>query len=117
MAIRKPQADKHRLIQRVALSGLSHHEYSFYAKQISAGDELLLVPDEGNKYDQYAIKVDLPLEDETVAQIGWIPKGQNEMLFRLLKAGVEIRCKVISHELDKPLTSRLYIANYITVAE
>ena len=116
MTTRKP-IEKHKLIQRIALSGLSHHEYAFYAKSIQPGTELLLVADVGNPYDQFAVKVGVATEAEDFAQIGWIPKGQNEMLFRLINAGVEIRCKVISHEAYRPLTTRLYIANYVTVLE
>ena len=116
MATRKP-IEKHKLIQQIALSGLSHHEYAFYAQSITPGDELTLMAEAGNPYDQFAVKVGVTTEDEGFAQIGWIPKGQNEMLFRLINAGVEIRCKVISHEINKPLASRLYIANYITVSE
>lgn len=106
----------HKLIQRTALSGLSHHDYAFVAKQIEVGDELILsTPD--NRYDQYAVAVSYQSEDEDLVQIGWIPKGQNEMLHRILKAGAEIRCKVISHETAKPLDSRLYVGNYLTISE
>lgn len=106
----------HKLIQRIALSGLSHHDYAFVAKQLEVGDELILsTPD--NKYDLYAVAVSYQTESEDLVQLGWIPRGQNEMLHRILTAGAEVRCKVISHETNKPLDSRLYVGNYLTIAE
>ena len=106
----------HKLIQRIAITGLSHYDYAFISRQIEPGDELVLsTPD--NKYDQYAVAVSYPITDEDIAQIGWIPKGHNEMLYRILSAGVEVRCKIISHERTKPLEARLYVGNYLTISE
>lgn len=115
MATRKPTTKKHALIQRIALSGLSYHGYALVAKQLVPGDELYLVPEPANVHDGYAVSVHTRDVDDSLLQIGWIPKGQNEMLHRLLVAGVEIRCKIISHDPSRPLDSRVYVANYITI--
>lgn len=107
---------EHKMIQRVALSGLSHHSYSRHVDKLVPGVELALVAQSDNKFDEFAVAVHM-LDDEGGIgdQIGWIPKGQNEMLHRLLRAEVEVRCKVISHETNKALAFRLYVGNYITV--
>ena len=103
---------KFKSIYRCALSGLSHHGYSLHAKNIQAGDELVLQRDNGNRYDDFAIKV-LFEED----QIGWVPKGQNEILARLLDAELDLRARVISHDTSVALDRRLYINIYLAVAE
>lgn len=117
---RKPSPSKvkfmSKLIQRVCLSGLSHCEYALVAKSLVPGETLLLARDPDNKFDHYAIKVLFPLPDGAPAQVGWIPKGQNEMLSRILDSGVEVTCNVISHETNRPLTERLYVASYLTVS-
>lgn len=108
----------HQLIQRIALTGLSHHQYPFYAEQLVPGGELMLNPQPNNQFDRYAIAVHMQNEDGTYGdQIGWIPKGENEMLFRILQGGAEVRCKVIAHDVSEPLGRRLYVGNYLTVAE
>ena len=99
-------------IYRCALSGLSHHDYAIHARNIQAGDELILERDSGNSYDNFAIKV---LYDED--QIGWIPKGQNEILYRLLDAECDLRARVISHDPRVSLNRRLYVNVYIAVDE
>ena len=103
---------KFKSIYRCALSGLSHHDYSLHARNIQAGDELTLERDIGNRFDDFAIKV---LYD--VDQIGWIPKGQNEIIAKLIDHGLDIRAKVISHEPSQPLDKRLYVLICIGVTE
>ncbi|NDO20489.1 hypothetical protein FMM68_12615 [Lachnospiraceae bacterium MD329] len=44
-----------------------------YISELSSGDDILLIPDPYNRYDQSAIKV---CTEEGV-QIGWIPKGDD----------------------------------------
>lgn len=108
----KTLSTKYKGIYRCALSGLSHSSYALYAKQIEAGDELELRRDAHNQYDQFAIKVCFDGE-----QIGWIPKGQNEILARLLDHGLDVRAKVISHDTGAALDKRLYILVCLAVVE
>ena len=103
---------KFKSIYRCALSGLSHNDYALHARTIQAGDELTLERDIGNRFDDFAIKVKY---DED--QIGWIPKGQNEILARLLDAEYDLRARVISHDPRMSLNRRLYVNVYIAVAE
>ena len=103
---------KFKSIYRCSLSGLSHHAYAMYARQIEPGDEIILDRDVGNRYDDFAIRASYEGE-----QIGWIPKGQNEIIARLLDAGLDIRAKVISHEKSKPLDQRVYVVICIAVEE
>ena len=103
---------KFKSIYRCALYGLSHHYYSLHARNIQAGDELTLERDVGDRFDDFAIKVKYG-ED----QIGWIPKGQNEILARLLDAEYDLRARVLSHDTSLSLDHRLYVNVYIAVAE
>jgi len=107
-------ASTRKLIQRVCLSGLSHHAYPLVAKELDAGTPLVLALDRHNAYDKFAIKV-LYASDDGMEQVGWIPKGQNEMLAHIIHAGVETSCAIISHDRQQPLDRRLYVAVYITV--
>lgn len=93
----------YKMIFRTALSGLSFHSYAMYAKQIDAGEELILVRDPANPHDKNAIKVFYGEE-----QIGWVPKEKNEILAKMLDEGFDVRCWVIAHDLKAPLVSRLY---------
>lgn len=103
---------KFKSIYRCALSGLSHHDYALHARNIQVGDELTLERDRGNNYDNFAIKVKYDGD-----HIGWIPKGQNEILARLLDADCDLRARVISHDASMALDRRLYVNVYIVVAE
>ena len=103
---------KFKSIYRCALSGLSHNDYALHARTIQAGDELTLERDSGNSYDNFAIKVKYE-EDH----IGWIPKGQNEILARLLDAECDLRARVISHDTSVSLDRRLYVNVYIAVSK
>ena len=105
-------SNKFKSIYRCALSGLSHNDYALHARTIQAGDELTLERDSGNSYDSFAIKVKYDGD-----HIGWIPKGQNEILARLLDAECDLRARVISHDASVALDRRLYVNVYIAVAE
>lgn len=112
MTTSKILATKFKGIYRCSLSGLSHHNYAFFAKQLDAGDEITLERDVGNRYDDFAIKA--LYEGE---QIGWIPKGQNEILARLLDHNLDIRAKVIAHDTSKSLDQRVYVMICLAVVE
>lgn len=106
-----------KMIVRHTVSGLSHHDYALVAKQIEVGDELVLEHRENNLHDAEAVAVLFQGE-----QIGWLPnsdyfKNAKGILWRMLKNDVELRTKVISHDLTNPnLQARLYIGIYIRVA-
>lgn len=105
-----------KVIHRVNLSGLSHHDYALVANQITVGTRLPLARDPSNAYDANAIKVLFP-EDapDAQVQIGWIPKEENPILAKLLDAGFELIACVISHDMSiGALDRRLYCGIYIT---
>jgi hypothetical protein len=108
---------RQHIIYRGTLSGLSHHDYARFAKLITAGQELQLRRDSGNLFDTNAIAIDLEFEDDTVVQIGWIRKEDNAIMAKLLDAGCHLSAYVISHEMNRDLTGRLYVGVYIHVAE
>lgn len=115
----RQSTSQRKLIQRTALTGLSYTEYALHTHSIEAGTDLVLVAQHNNAHDKYAVAVHVLDESDDCAeygdQIGWIPKGQNEMLWRMLNAGVDIACRVIAHDRSAPLTTRLFVGNFILV--
>lgn len=102
------------ILKRTVLSGLSHSMYGLVAQEILPGTVLQLARDEGNRYDNYAIKVMHNSEHLGIVQIGWVPKGQNDVLAKLLDSGYQLIGGVVSHDLKNPrLDERMYVAIYI----
>lgn len=56
--------------------------------------------DENNKYDQFAVCIYAVLENGSLEDIGFIPRGINETVFMLLKSGVKMDTKII--EITEP---------------
>lgn len=72
------------------LSGLSHYFYNDFKLSIKKGT-ILDLQAVVNRFDVAVYYAD--------TQIGWIPKGKNEEIIKLLKVGVKLKCYVIKHEL------------------
>lgn len=111
-AVQKEEG-RYKNIKRVNVTGLSHHNYAMFAKQIEVGDELVMERDVTNRFDQNAIRLLWNGE-----QIGWVPKEQNDVIAKLMDANLDVRCAVISHDRDVgDLQRRLYVGIFIRVAE
>lgn len=105
-----------RLIYRTAVTGLSHHDYALVAQQIDVGTELEMEAIDCNSFDTEAVKISFDGQ-----QIGWLSaerylKAAKGIIWRMLKNDVEIRVKVISHDLaNGALDKRLYIGLFLRI--
>lgn len=112
-AAKPNEAQFMKMIWRTPLTGLSHHNYAFIAKELQVGDELDLRAIEGNGFDPEAVAADFGGE-----QIGWLPakeKAAKGIIYRMLKHDADIRCKIISHDPAQPLDQRLYVGLYVNI--
>jgi hypothetical protein len=100
-------------IYRTPVTGLSHHNYGVFAKDIEPGEELELRPDPANKFDPLAVGTWYSGE-----QIGWIPAERHEakeIIYKMLHGGLDLTARVVSHDLKANLQSRLYVAIYVRI--
>jgi hypothetical protein len=75
-------------ILRTPVSGLSHTKFASTLADLAKGDPLFLKAIGDNEYDPFAIAVCADPEHEL--QLGWIPKGKNEVLHNLIEQGFHI---------------------------
>lgn len=98
-----------KLVFRGAVTGLSFHQYGRHVNDIQVGTALQLLRIK-NEHDPYAVGVFLPSHGNH--QIGWIPKGQNLTIHKLLGQGEYLACTVTNHNVLGDFASRLYIQVY-----
>lgn len=98
-----------KLVFRGAVTGLSFHKYGRHVNDIMVGTTLQLIKVK-NEHDPHAVGVFLP--SMGCPQIGWIPKGLNGGLHRLLSYGEYLTCTVTNHNVTGDFSTRLYIQVY-----
>lgn len=98
-----------KLVYRGTVTGLSFHKYGQHINHIMVGTTLRLLKIK-NEHDDYAVGVFLPHLGNP--QIGWIPKGLNGGLHRLLSDGEHLTCTVTNHNVTGDFSTRLYIQVY-----
>ena len=97
-------------VYRGRVMGLSYHNYCLVAKAIEAGDELEMVREEDNKHDANAIRLDY----EGV-KIGYVARSDNQVLSKLLDAGIDLKCFVSIHDRRADFDKRMLIQIFIAV--
>lgn len=108
-------ASQMKMMYRTNVTGLSHHNYSWSGTDIQVGDELQLEAKTDNSFDSEAIAVSFNGE-----QIGWLSNAKDlhaakGIIHRMLRNDLDVRCKVISHDKNAALDSRLYVGVYLRV--
>lgn len=98
-----------KLVFRGAVTGLSFHQYGRHVNDIMVGTTLQLIKVK-NEHDLYAVGVFLP--GRGCPQIGWVPKGNNLELHRLLSDGEPLTCTVTDHNVTRDFSTCLYIQVY-----
>lgn len=93
--------DSGRITRIFDLAGVRHYlgcdgEECYKSVELEVGEELLLVPEIENQYDNNAIKV----VTKSDVLIGYIPRFYNKELSELLKKGYKYTCKVYLYEKD-----------------
>ena len=95
------------LLYRGRITGLSYHRYAAQMGHLEVGQTVFLRPVK-NLYDPQAIGVFFRGD-----QIGWIPTARNQELSEYLRgesAPSSLKAKILSHDLDRGLDARLFIA-------
>lgn len=78
------------------ITGLRFHEYARHAHHIQVGDELTLVREHLNAFDNFAIAVYYEGD-----KIGYAAKENNQMLSRMLEHDVALEAFVMEHDKTK----------------
>lgn len=110
---------KSEIFLKCNIAGLSFHNEDDIADELSVGDEVILVRQKDNKYDEYAVAVALPDDYEGNPDtfdfryiLGYIPKGKNVLIARMLDMGWNDMFKAEISEInyDSSLEDRIHIS-------
>lgn len=71
------------------VAGFPYYDGPALLDDLQAGDELTLVAEPDNPFDQHAIRI-----EAQGRQIGYVPRGENGLLTRLRGQGVSLRARV-----------------------
>lgn len=107
-----------KLLWRTNLTGLSHGNYSLIAKDVEVGDELQLVAQTNNTFDNEAVAVGYLDTTGDFVQIGWLPakeRAAKGIIHKMLLNEIDVRCKIISHDPAMPLDTRVFVGIYLRV--
>ena len=91
----KPQ--QHYLLNKFSVAGFGFYDGPELIKLMKLGDELSMIPNPDNLYDEYA--VELHWKDNL---LGHIPRSDNRHIFRLLEQGMDLVCTIrqLNHDED-----------------
>jgi len=81
------------LLLNVDVRGVAYRppEAQTEASKLNQSDPLVLVPEPTNEHDNFAVKV---CTEGKLTHIGYLPKGLNVVVHRLLVAGFDVRAHV-----------------------
>jgi hypothetical protein len=73
------------------VAGFRYHEGLDIMSYLQPGDEVQLIAEPGNPYDEWAVRI-----EHRKSRIGYLPRGQNQVVSRLLQRGApgEIKCRI-----------------------
>ncbi|MCP5536321.1 MAG: HIRAN domain-containing protein [Akkermansiaceae bacterium] len=80
--------DVYRL-QTSRLAGFNYYGQDIWLHQMKLGEELTLVAEPANPYDQYAVRIHW--QDK---HIGYLPRTSNHVVSRLLRQGAPIKAAI-----------------------
>ena len=77
------------------IAGFRYHEGPDLLAYLKAGDELQLIAEPGNPYDEWAVRI-----EHHKSHIGYLPRSQNQPISRLLQQDVPVACRIASIDAD-----------------
>jgi hypothetical protein len=77
------------LLNRFAVAGLQYHEAPALLHHLAPGQPLTLTAEPDNPFDHFAVRIDYQGR-----KLGYVPRGDNRHLSRLLRQDVRIWCRV-----------------------
>lgn len=98
------------LVDRFYIAGVAYHEAALVLEKIKAGDELQMVLEPNNPYDECAVA--LYFDD---VMLGYIPRERNAMISNLAYFGHTkvFKARVMGVYPDKPTYKQLEVGIYI----
>jgi len=84
------------LINTFSVAGVQYYEGIKQLWRLSRGQELTLTPEPANPHDGYAVEI-----HADGMKLGYVPRSDNRHIFRLLQAGVSVRCRVAKVDSDE----------------
>lgn len=90
------------------IKGVGYADYQL-AKNLKAGDELVLKPERTNKYDNNAIRV----ETKQGVHLGYIAKEDTHIFWHYRKQGVKITTLLTAFNKTNPTWQMLAIASFV----
>ena len=86
---------RHFVLHECFIAGFRYHEGPDLLPDLQVGDELQLVPEPGNPYDAWAVRI-----EHRKSHIGYLPRRQNQPISRLLQQGAPVRCRITRVDAD-----------------
>ncbi len=73
------------------VAGFRYHDGPDIMQYIQPGDDVQLIAEPGNPYDEWAVRI-----DHKKSRIGYLPRTQNQTVSRLLQQGAPVECQIVS---------------------
>ena len=92
------------------LAGRQYYDADLVWDYLRVGKELILEREETNPHDAFAVKVGFEKDGE-VYHIGYLPRGENELVSNLLEMGWDnvFRCVISSINTDVHPEKQIYL--------
>jgi hypothetical protein len=71
------------------VAGFRYHEGLDIMSYLQPGDEVQLIAEPGNPYDEWAVRI-----EHRKSRIGYLPRGQNQVVSRLLQQEARVECRI-----------------------
>lgn len=81
--------EKHYFLNQFSIAGFQFHEGVHFIAQMKKGDNLKIINEPENKYDDYAVRIEYKSK-----MIDYVPRSDNRHLFRMLKQDLSLHCEI-----------------------
>lgn len=95
--IEKTREGTRYLLHECFVAGFRFHQGPALLSRMGVGTALEITAEPDNSYDPFAVRLDY-----NGAQIGYLPKSQNQVISRLLQQGAPIECHIARIDKDAP---------------
>ena len=92
------------------IAGFRYHDGPDILPNIHAGDQVTLIAEPGNPYDEWAVRI-----EHQKSHIGYLPRAQNQAVFRLLQQGAPVDCRIADIDQEAAPWEAVKIQAAITV--
>lgn len=101
---------KKEYLERFNIAGFTYYDGAAKLKKLKIGKKLTLKLEEDNKYDPMAVAI--YLKD---SKIGYIPRSQNSIFFKLNKVGLSKHIEVRIQQIDASAhpEEQVYVVTYL----